>query len=150
MWTIFKVFTEFLVFYVLAFWLRGMWDLSSPTRDRTHTPCIGRQSLNHRTTREVPKFFLYVPTSCLFKDFTPPILPFSPPSSFFPPQPDHPYQHKNMLLKNHAIISSVLKKNTSLDPHSCCQLLPHFSALCYSKIPQKELFIFCPVVLWAH
>ena len=22
-----------------------MWDLSSPTRDRTHTPCIGRQTL---------------------------------------------------------------------------------------------------------
>ena len=20
---------------------RGMWDLSSPTRDRTHTPCVG-------------------------------------------------------------------------------------------------------------
>ena len=29
------------------FWLRGMWDLSSLTRDRTHTPCIERQSLNH-------------------------------------------------------------------------------------------------------
>ena len=32
-----------------------MWDLSSLTRDRTHTPCIGRQSLNHWTTREVHK-----------------------------------------------------------------------------------------------
>ena len=31
-----------------------MWDLSSLTRDRTHTPCIGRRSLNHWTTREVP------------------------------------------------------------------------------------------------
>ena len=31
-----------------------MWYLSSPTRDQTHTPCIGRQSLNHRPTREVP------------------------------------------------------------------------------------------------
>ena len=26
-----------------------MWDLSSPTRDRTHAPCIRRQSLNHWT-----------------------------------------------------------------------------------------------------
>ena len=26
----------------------GMWDLTSPTMDRTHTPCIG-------TTREVPR-----------------------------------------------------------------------------------------------
>ena len=31
----------------------GMWDLSSPTRDQTHTPGIGGQSLNHWTTREV-------------------------------------------------------------------------------------------------
>ena len=57
MWTIFKVFIEFvtllLLFYVLVFWLRGMWDLSSPTRGRTHTPYIGRQSLNHWTAREV-------------------------------------------------------------------------------------------------
>ena len=53
-----KVFIEFvtilLLFYVLVFRPRGMWDLSSLTRDRTRTPCIGRQSLNHWTTREVP------------------------------------------------------------------------------------------------
>ena len=32
----------------------GLWDLSSPNRDQTHIPCIGRQILNHWTTREVP------------------------------------------------------------------------------------------------
>ena len=32
-----------------------MWDLSSPTKDQTHIPCIGRQSLNHWTSREVPE-----------------------------------------------------------------------------------------------
>ena len=32
----------------------GMWDPSSQTRHPTHVPCIGRQILNHRTTREVP------------------------------------------------------------------------------------------------
>ena len=32
----------------------GMWDLSSLTRDQTHVPCIGRQSLYHWTTGEVP------------------------------------------------------------------------------------------------
>ena len=37
-----------------GFWPRGMWDLSSLTRDGTHTPCLGRQSLNHWTAREVP------------------------------------------------------------------------------------------------
>ena len=55
MWTIFKVFTEFvtvvLLFYVLA--VRKV-DLRSPTKDRTLIPCIGRQSLNHWTTKEVP------------------------------------------------------------------------------------------------
>ena len=49
MWTIFKVFIEFvtilLLFYVLFFWPGGMWDLSSLTRDQTLTPCIERQSL---------------------------------------------------------------------------------------------------------
>ena len=58
MWTIFKVFIEFitilLLFYVLVFWPRGMWDLSSPTRDRTRIPCIVKWSPNHWTTREVP------------------------------------------------------------------------------------------------
>ena len=59
MWTIFKVFNEFVTlslffFNVLVFWLQGMRDLSSPTRDRTLTPCIGRRSLNHWTTREAP------------------------------------------------------------------------------------------------
>ena len=46
MWTIFKVFIEFVtilhLFYVLVLWLQGMWDLSSLTRDQTCIPCIGR------------------------------------------------------------------------------------------------------------
>ena len=48
MWTIFKVFTEFvtilLLIYVLDFWLRGRWDLNTWTRYPTHT---GRWSLKH-------------------------------------------------------------------------------------------------------
>ena len=58
MWTIFKDFIAFvtilLLFYVLVFWPQGMWDPSSPTRDRTRIPCIGRRSLNHWTSKEVP------------------------------------------------------------------------------------------------
>ena len=58
-----KVFTEFVttafMFYVLAFWLWGMWDLSSPTRDWTQTPCTGRWSLNHWTAREVLLLFYF-------------------------------------------------------------------------------------------
>ena len=66
MWTILKVFiiyvTISLLFYVLIFWPHSMWDLSSPTRGWTCTSCIGRWSLNHQTTREVPisMFWLYV------------------------------------------------------------------------------------------
>ena len=57
MWTMFfKVFIEFvivlLLFYVLFFWLKSMWDLSTPIRDQTHTPSTGRRSLNHQTTGE--------------------------------------------------------------------------------------------------
>ena len=33
-----------------------MWDISSPTRNWTHVPCIGRPIFNHWTTREVPPF----------------------------------------------------------------------------------------------
>ena len=40
--------------FVFSLWLQGRWDLSSPTRDWTLSPCIGRQSLNQQTTREVP------------------------------------------------------------------------------------------------
>ena len=60
MWTIFKVSIEFatilLLFYVLVFWSQGMWNPSSPipTRDQTCNPCIGRWTLNHRTTKAVP------------------------------------------------------------------------------------------------
>ena len=36
---------------------QSMWDLSSPTRDQTCIPCIGRQRLNHWTARKVPSYF---------------------------------------------------------------------------------------------
>ena len=63
MWTIFKVFIEFatiFMFWVFS-WPWGMWGPSFPTRNRTCTPCIGRQSPNHWTTREVPRRWIYIP-----------------------------------------------------------------------------------------
>ena len=46
MWTILKVFIEFVTIlhlhYVLDFWSRGMWHLSPQTWARTHMPYIGR------------------------------------------------------------------------------------------------------------
>ena len=47
--------------FYFTFWLFGhkaVWDLSSLTRNGTHTPCIGRQSLDPWTPREVPKSLL--------------------------------------------------------------------------------------------
>ena len=62
MWPLLKVCIEFvtilLLFYVLVLWPRGMWYLSSPTRDQTHTPRVGRQSLSHWTTGDVCSLFI--------------------------------------------------------------------------------------------
>ena len=44
----------FLFFCFFCHRPKHMWNLSSPTKDQTCTPCIGRGSLNHWTTREVP------------------------------------------------------------------------------------------------
>ena len=60
MWTIFKVVIDFVKQYCFLFmfcccflfWLQGMWNLSSPNRDLTHTPCIRRWSLNQWATRK--------------------------------------------------------------------------------------------------
>ena len=41
------------LYSVWASLLPGIWDLSSPTRDKTHI-CTARQILNRWTTREVP------------------------------------------------------------------------------------------------
>ena len=52
----FYVFTEFvtilLLFYVLVFWLRDMWDLSFPAKYWILTSCTERRSLNHWTGRK--------------------------------------------------------------------------------------------------
>ena len=48
-----------LQFYISTFWLGGWWDPSSPASDGTCTFCIGRQSLNHWTAREVPMAFFW-------------------------------------------------------------------------------------------
>ena len=48
-----------LLLCVLVFWSPGMWDPSSPTRDQTHIPFIGRQNLNRWTPREVPWRYLH-------------------------------------------------------------------------------------------
>ena len=42
-------------FCLLFFWLRGIWDLSSLTRDHACNLCTLRWTLNHWTTRKVPK-----------------------------------------------------------------------------------------------
>ena len=56
--------TMLLLFYVLVFWLQGMWNLSSLTRDRTCIHCIGKRSLNHCTAREFPVIWFFGPEAC--------------------------------------------------------------------------------------
>ena len=54
-----KVFIEFvavlLLLHLFVFWPQGMWDPSSPTRDWTCMPCLGKWNLEHWTTRKSPK-----------------------------------------------------------------------------------------------
>ena len=50
--------------------LQAMWDLSPPTRDRTHVPtAVEAQSLNHWSFREVPiSYPLFQPAALLPKN----------------------------------------------------------------------------------
>ena len=48
--------------FCFMFWFFGPEDLSSLTRDQTCTPCIGRESLNHWTAREVPQIAIFKKT----------------------------------------------------------------------------------------
>ena len=56
----FKVLIEFvtalLLFYVLVFWLRGMWDLHSRPGIEPTPPALEGKVFNHWTTREVTLF----------------------------------------------------------------------------------------------
>ena len=73
MQTIFKVFIEFvtilLLFYVLVSWPQGTWDFSFLIRNKTSVSCLGRQNLNHWTSREVPANGSLYP--CLQGNLTP-------------------------------------------------------------------------------
>ena len=49
----------FFVFWVFLAAPCSMWDLSSWIRDRTRSPALKVQSLNHWTAREVPDWMAY-------------------------------------------------------------------------------------------
>ena len=49
--------------------LARMWELIFLTRDRTHAPCIGRQSVNHWATKEVPDENIFIIQVSFFKFF---------------------------------------------------------------------------------
>ena len=75
MWTVFKVFIKFVtilfLLYVLVFWTWDVCDLSSLTRYRSGTPCIGRQSPTYWTATEVPWMTLNLTFSCaIFQNST--------------------------------------------------------------------------------
>ena len=59
-----------LLFYVLGFWPQGVWDLSLPTRDQTHTPLGGRvksSPLDHQGNSSFQKS--YIPHHTCFSFF---------------------------------------------------------------------------------
>ena len=61
MWTILKYFTEFVTIFCFMFWFLGLETcriLAPQPGIANHRPCIGRRSLNHWTTREVPFILL--------------------------------------------------------------------------------------------
>ena len=63
----------------------GVWNLSFPTRDRTHAPCIARWILNHRT-REMPHLSSFsFPHPFLFLS----LFQRSTPSAVESPKHDH-------------------------------------------------------------
>ena len=52
------------------FWPLDMWwDLSFPARDRIHTPCTGRWSLNQWITKEAPRIVIYLLKNVEIKNF---------------------------------------------------------------------------------
>ena len=84
--------------------LFGMWDLSSPTRNRTLIPCIARQILNHWITREVP--------ICL------------EPHLLFPKQisglfRDYPIKHESLPSPNSFLDLSSVQEAISVDLEQC-------------------------------
>ena len=57
----FKVF----LFHALVSWLWGMWDLSSPTKDRTCIPCIGSEVLTTGPPGKSHRLWLLITFSSL-------------------------------------------------------------------------------------
>ena len=66
-WICNSIASAFCFCFFFFFWPGIMWDLSSPNRYWTHTPCIRRQSFNHWTVREVTtQLFLKIDISQTF------------------------------------------------------------------------------------
>ena len=66
MWTIFKVFIEFITILLLSYVLvflatRHVWS-QLPDQDWNLTSCIGKWSINPWITREVPTYMLFIST----------------------------------------------------------------------------------------
>ena len=57
----------------------GMWDLSSPTRDHTHAPCIGSTVLPTGPTGQSLVFLLEVMIAVVLHCWAPPVPRSSPP-----------------------------------------------------------------------
>ena len=104
----------------MVFWPPGLWEFSSPIRDQTHTPCIGRQSLNCGTAREVLIAVLLTEVHALFvsSQFFPNVLflPQEPHLTFYPYVSlgsSGPKETFSNLLITLTLITLVVLRNTS-------------------------------------
>ena len=52
--SLYWIFLQYCFISWICFWLRGRWALSSPTRDQTWTPYLGKWSHKYWTSREIP------------------------------------------------------------------------------------------------
>ena len=58
-----------LLFYVLAFWPRGMWDLSSWARDRTTSPALESEVLTTGPPRKISSLGSHAANPFLERDW---------------------------------------------------------------------------------
>ena len=124
-----------------------MWYLSSPTRDRTCAPCIGRQSLKHGTTREIPVLPIFLNWALLPQFFSlkailkphPDCYRDCPPFYSFPSGPLHscvPFSLPQLLPSP----TSPLGESSPLQPPTLTGMKPA-SSLLLGKVGAQTLSI---------
>ena len=98
------------------FWPPGLWHLSSPTREWSHSPCTGRRNLNPWNSGQVPIVFWTLPYT-LFVHFYPPSLIFSVCFHSKMEYPDRLKSPQMNILSEGQMCLSILNKMLSICLH---------------------------------